>query len=141
MKVKQNFKPSTHLHLHMKMVQYFGKKYAAKENNVRWYIEYQSKYQLSKYQHRISIFPIFHIITSITPLPLGNGSIVFGQHFWCRVFNLIFMLWGSLSPKKVVFRFRLSVCLRVYVWLCGEFLALYISKTNQDKNTKFYAQY
>ena len=31
--------------------------------------------------------------------------------------------------------------LRMYVWLQGEYLVLYIFKTNTDRNTKFYTQY
>ena len=52
----------------------------------------------------------------------------------------------SPESKKVVFRnwsvrmyVRIYVC--VCVWLQGEYLALYISKTNKDRNTKFYTEY
>ena len=34
--------------------------------------------------------PPFFFFTSIIRLPLGNGTIVFGQNFRCRVFPLIY---------------------------------------------------
>ena len=56
----------------------------------------------------------------------------------------------SPESKKVVFGnwsvrmyvcVCVCVCVYVCVWLQGEYLALYISKTNKDRNTKFYTQY
>ena len=41
-------------------------------------------------------------------------------------------LWVCLS---------LCVCVCVRMWLQGKYLALYVSKTNKDRNTKFYIQY
>ena len=46
----------------------------------------------------------------------------------------------SPESKKVVFgNWSMHMC--VCVCLQGEYLALYISKTNKDRNTKFYTQY
>ena len=47
----------------------------------------------------------------------------------------------SPESKKVVFWKLVFAYVRVCVWLPGEYLALYISKTNTDRNTKYDTEY
>ena len=84
----------------------------------------------------ITIFLIvIKVFTSIT----RDYHKVMEVFFSVKTFDvhLIYMFWDSLSLKN----WFLEIDLYVYVWLCGEYLALYIHKTNEDRNTKFHTQY
>ena len=91
-------------------------------------------------------WPTFYLffITSIAWLPINNGSIVFVQNFLCRVITW-FICKPSVSPESKQCNFWKLVCTQIYVcvcvWLYGEYLALYFSKINKYRNSKFYAQY
>ena len=83
------------------------------------------------------------IFTSITWLPLCNRNIAFGQKFRCPVFAW-FICFEAPWAQKCTFWNSLVfmiVCVCVCVWLYGGCCALYISKTNKDRNIKFYMQY
>ena len=52
-------------------------------------------------------------------------------------FLLCLCILMSFESKNIIFGFSLCVC----AYLCEQYSALCISKTNKDRNTKFYTQY
>ena len=88
-----------------------------------------------------SDFNWFHsFFTSITRLPLSNERIVFGQNFSCRVFTC-FICFEFLWVQKCEFSKLVWAYVCVCVHVCDCKVAVYISKTNKDRNTKLYKQY
>ena len=79
-------------------------------------------------------------------LPLPYYRKLMEVLFSVKIFDVEFSpdlyVLRSAESKKVVFRnWSEHMYMCVCVWLQGEYLALYISKTNKDRNTKFYTQY
>ena len=66
------------------------------------------------------------VFTSVTWLPLGNGSIAFDKNFQYRVF-IWFMFWGPLNPKEYFLKIGLSLSMHVYAWDCVENIQCFIS--------------
>ena len=64
--------------------------------------------------------------TSITRLPLGNGSIVFGQNFRCRVFTWFICFEGPWVQKVVFGNWSVPLCAGTPDW----------KKESSDNNSK-----
>ena len=66
-----------------------------------------------------------------------------GILFSVKIFDVVFSrdLYVLRFPefKKWLLEIGLCICVHVCMWLQGEYLALYISKTNKDTNFKFYS--
>ena len=118
--------------------------------NIAYYVNYGKLLPLKIYLVRNIIFKLLLHFYFHYPTTARWWKYCFRSKFSVSNFQLIYMFWGPLSKKKEVFG-SWSVCLYVWVWVCvrvcvckwveGEYLALYISKINKDRNTRFYPQY
>ena len=93
------------------------------------------------------ILNVKSFFASIVWLSLGNGSVVFGQNCQCRVFAWLICFEVPWDQKSVLNKlFFVYLCLHVCTRVCacaslfGKYSAIYIFKTNKDRNTNFYTQ-
>ena len=98
---------------------------------------------------KFELFPFYgqikKVILQLILLPLPDYLKVTEVLFPIKILDVEFSLdlYVLRSPEfKVVFENQsVRMYVRMWVWLQGEYLALYIFKTNKDRSTKFYTEY